>query len=85
LICNNVASFDGGIQFLYTIKMFQWDVEIFTEYQTATLILNGIAFFLVLSFFSYINLRDTTIGVMAVISAITSLVIMSLTSNGGIL
>ena len=32
-----IQGFDGGIQFLFTIKMFKWDVEIFTEYQTATL------------------------------------------------
>ena len=79
--------------------MFKWDVEIFTEFQTATLsiqlrfvlylyfkslVLSGIAFFLVMSFFSYLNLKDTTIGTMAVFSAISSLVLMCFSLNGGI-
>lgn len=37
LLLNEELGFDGGIQFLYTIKMFKWNVEVFTEFQTATL------------------------------------------------
>ena len=35
-----------------------------------------------MSFLSYLNLKDTTIGAMAIVSAISSLVIMSFSKNG---
>jgi len=77
---------DSGITYLYTRKKFHWGEQEYTQFSTCVVIVSGLSIFLAMPLLSlYWKLHDATIGILASISKITSLVIMSLAPNGWVL
>jgi len=87
LMLLNVTIFsEGSITYLYARKKFLWNEEQFTRFSTCVTIVSGVSIFLVMPVLSlYLKVHDATIGVLATISKITSLVIISLAPNGWVL
>ena len=87
LMLLNVTIFsDGSITYLYTRKKFQWDEQQFTRFTTCVTIVSGVSIFMVMPVLSLsLKVHDATIGVLATLSKITSLVIISLAPNGWVL
>jgi len=87
LMLLNVTIFsEGSITYLYARKKFLWNEQQFTRFSTCVTIVSGISIFLVMPVLSlYLKVHDATIGVLATISKITSLVIISLAPNGWVL
>jgi len=87
LMLLNVTIFsEGSITYLYARKKFLWNEKQFTQFTTCVTIVSGVSIFLVMPVLSlYLKVHDATIGVLATISKITSLVIISLAPNGWVL
>jgi len=87
LMLLNVTIFsDGGILYLYARKEFKWDEQLFTKFQTCVIIVSAIAAFIVMPLLSfYWKVHDATIGILATMSKVLSLVVMSLAWNGWVL
>ena len=87
LMLLNVTIFsEGSITYLYARKKFLWNEQQFTRFTTCVTIVSGVSIFLVMPVLSlYLKVHDATIGVLATISKITSLVIISLAPNGWVL
>jgi len=87
LMLINVTIFsDGGVLYLYARKEFKWDEQMYTKFQTCSIIVSAIAAFLVMPIISfYLKMPDAAIGILATCSKIISLVIMSIAWNGWVL
>ena len=87
LMLLNVTIFsEGSLTYLYARKKFLWNEQQFTRFTTCVTIVSGVSIFLVMPVLSlYLKVHDATIGVLATISKITSLVIISLAPNGWVL
>lgn len=87
LMLLNVTIFsDGGILYLYARKEFKWDEQQYTKFQTCVIIVSAVGAFIVMPLLSfYWKVHDATIGILATISKVVSLVIMSLAWNGWVL
>jgi len=87
LMLINVTLFsDGGVTYLFARKKFQWDEQMYTKFQTCTIVVSAIAAFIVMPIISlYFKMHDAAIGILASCSKIVSLLIMSVAMNGWVL
>jgi len=87
LMLINVTIFsDGGVTYLFTRKKFQWDEQMYTKYQTCTIVVSAIAAFIVMPIISiYFKMHDAAVGILSSCSKIVSLLIMSVAWNGWVL
>jgi len=87
LMLLNVTIFsESSIMYLYARKQFSWDEQQFTKFTTCVILVSGVSLFLAMPLLSlYWKVHDATIGVLATLSKITSLVIISIAPNGWVL
>jgi len=87
LMLINVTLFsDGGVTYLFARKKFQWDEQMYTKFQTCTIVVSAIAAFIVMPIISvYFKMHDAAIGILSSCSKIVSLLIMSVAMNGWVL
>jgi len=87
LMLINVTIFsDGGILYLYARKKFKWNEQMYTKFQTCSIIVSAIAAFIVMPFLSfYLKMHDAAVGILASCSKIVSLLITSVAWNGWVL
>ena len=86
LMLLNVTIFsDGGVLYLYARKKFKWDEQMYTKFQTCSIIVAAIANFVFMPFISfYLKMHDAAVGILSTCSKIISLLIMSIAWNGEI-
>ena len=78
LMLINVIIYTDSVLYLYVRKKFKWDEQIYTKFQTLSIVVSGI-----LSF--HLNLHDAIVGFLSSLSKMISLLITSMARNGLVL
>jgi len=87
LMLLNITIFsDGGVMYLYVRKKFKWTEQEYTKFTTCTIIVAAIAAFIMMPLLAfYWKVHDALIGVIAAISKVSSLVVISIAQNAWVL
>ena len=86
LMLINVIIYTDGVLYLYVRKKFKWDEQIYTKFQTLSIIISGIGVFIAMPILSFhLKLHDALVGFLASCSKMISLLITSIAWNGLVL